>query len=84
MPKIFVLDVEEFRPLVESALAQTGVQVSAGPAGYRCISSKGVLHFNRKALGFKPAVWYGALTGGLVGRIAEFSRDDLRIEEDAA
>ena len=84
MPKIFVLNVEEFRPLVESALAQPGVQVSQGPAGYSCISSKDALHFNRKELGFKPAVWYGALTGGLVGRIAEFSRDDLRIEEEAA
>lgn len=84
MPMIFVLNVEEFRPLVESARAQPGVQVGGGPAGYTRISSEGQLHFNRKVLGFKPAVWYGALTGGLVGRIVEFSRDDLRIEEAAS
>lgn len=79
MPMLFVLNVEEFRPLVERAREQAGVTVTDGPAGYIRISSDGELRFNRKALGFKPAVWYGALTGGLVGRIAEFSRDELRI-----
>jgi hypothetical protein len=29
-------------------------------------------------------VWYGALTGGLVGHVAEFSRDNLRITGDVA
>jgi hypothetical protein len=79
MPTIFVLNVEEFRPLVERAREQQGVTVVAGPAGYTRISSDVELRFNRKALGFKPAVWYGSLTGGLIGRIAEFSRDELHI-----
>jgi hypothetical protein len=79
MPAIYVLDVEEFAPLVRDARAMGGVTV-AGPAqGYFRISSPGEITFKRKSLGFKPAVWYGALTGGLVGRVAEFSRDTLRI-----
>ncbi|MGH7186884.1 MAG: VOC family protein, partial [Pseudomonadota bacterium] len=40
--------------------------------------------FHRKALGFKPAVWHGALTGGLVGRITHFDNDTLVIEEEPA
>lgn len=84
MPTLFVLNVEEFRPLIERAREQAGVSVQSGPRGYTRISASGELRFNRKALGFKPAVWYGALTGGLVGHIAEFSRDELRIVGDAA
>ena len=80
---LFVLDVEEFKPLIEQGRLLPGAVVSEGPPGYWCIRSNQGLTFNRKALGFKPAVWYGALTGGLVGRVAEFSRDTLRISEDA-
>jgi hypothetical protein len=77
---IFVLDVEEFAPLVKSAKAMDGVTVTGPNEGYFRISAENHLEFNRKELGFKPAVWYGALTGGLVGRITEFSRDVLKIE----
>jgi hypothetical protein len=79
MPTIFVLDVPEFEPLVAQARSQSGVTVTEGPSGYWRIASDTELVFGRKALGFKPAVWYGALTGGLVGRVAEFGRDTLRI-----
>jgi hypothetical protein len=82
MPAIYVLDVKEFQPIVDSARAAAGVTVAGPKAGYFRISSDTELVFNRKTLGFKPAVWYGALTGGLVGRIAEFSRDTLRVVGD--
>lgn len=82
MPTIFVLNVEEFLPMIERAREQVGVGVHRGPHGYTRISSEVELRFNRKALGFKPAVWYGALTGGMVGKIEEFSRDELRIVEE--
>ncbi|MFW5329716.1 hypothetical protein [Hydrogenophaga sp. ZJX-1] len=84
MPTLFVLNVDEFHPLIERAREQVGVSVQPGPRGYTRISAEGELRFNRKALGFKPAVWYGALTGGLVGRIAEFSRDELHIVGEAS
>jgi hypothetical protein len=77
---IFVLDVEEFRPLVNCARAMEGVSVTGPNKGYLRIASETPIEFNRKQLGFKPAVWYGAPTGGMVGRITEFSRDTLRIE----
>lgn len=77
---VFVLDVPEFRALVDNARAMAGVQVSGPTLGYLRIASAAPIVFKRKTLGFKPAVWYGALTGGMVGRVAEFSRDVLRVE----
>jgi hypothetical protein len=77
---IFVLDVEEFAPLVHCAREMPTTEVSGPCQGYLRIASSSHIEFSRKQLGFKPAVWYGALTGGLVGHIVEFSRDTLRIE----
>jgi hypothetical protein len=33
----------------------------------------------RKALGLKPAVWYGLVTGGVSGTIDVLDRDRVRI-----
>jgi len=84
MPKILVLDVPEFRPLVEEARARTGYTVTGPRLGYWRIEAPGVLEFRRKALGFKPAVWHGALTGGLVGRIERFDNEEMRIVDGSA
>ncbi|MES2361739.1 MAG: hypothetical protein V4646_08040 [Pseudomonadota bacterium] len=84
MPAIFVLNVPEFLPLVEHARGVPGCKVDGPRLGYWRISASPVLTFRRKALGFKPAVWHGALTGGLVGRITHFDNDELSIEEAAA
>ena len=76
---IFVLDVLEFKPLLEVAAATPGYAVQPAGNGYVRIEGSPVLTFQRKALGFKPAVWYGALTGGLAGRIERFDMDSLVI-----
>ncbi len=43
--------------------------------GYDLIEAEGPVEFQRKALGLKPAVWYGLFTGGVRGRIEVFDRD---------
>ena len=83
MPSIFVLNVPEFLPLVTHAKAVADWQVHGPHAGYWRIHHPNTLRFERKALGFKPAVWHGALTGGLQGRITQFDNDQLLIEGDA-
>ena len=35
------------------------------------------LRFNRKALGLGPAIWNSALSGGFIGRIVEYGRDEM-------
>ena len=70
--------VEEFAPLVSAARQHPECRVRTGK-DYDLIEADGPLEFGRKALGFKPALWYGMLTGGVHGRIERFDRDVLRI-----
>ncbi len=80
MPTIYVLDVPEFRPIVEHARVNTALTLHGPSRGYFRVSSPGTIRLERKMLGFKPAVWHGSLTGGLVGRITQFDNDVLVIE----
>lgn len=76
---VFVLDVPEFRPLINSARESGAYPTTAIGNGYIRIDGNPGITFDRKALGFKPAVWYGALTGGLAGQIEQFDTDRLVI-----
>jgi len=84
MPAIFVLDVPEFAPFVAHARTVRGCTIGGPRLGYWRVASAGSLEFERKPLGLKPAVWHGALTGGMVGRITHFDNDRLVIEDEAA
>jgi len=53
-------------------------------ACYVRIDGNPTLEFRRKELGFTPAVWYGALTGGLAGQIRRFDMDALVIAPTGA
>ena len=77
---IYVLDVPEFKALLDAAEASPGYATQPADNGYVRIVGNPGLRFQRKELGFKPAVWYGALTGGLNGRIERFDMDVLAIE----
>ncbi|MEJ8859910.1 hypothetical protein WKW79_35545 [Variovorax robiniae] len=79
MPAIFVLDVPEFLPLVEHARTIDSLKVSGPKLGYFRLDGATHIRLNRKALGFKPAVWHGALTGGLIGHVEHFDNDNLVI-----
>jgi hypothetical protein len=79
VPAIYVLDVPEFRALADIARTKADCRVSVAGMGYLLIESDHEIVFDRRELGFTPAVWYGAFTGGIEGRIAEFGRDTVRI-----
>lgn len=86
MPTLFILDVPEFAPLVAALGADAGVQKRKhGP--YWAFHGDGHIALDRisarvgdAAIG--EAIWFGALTGGFEGRVAEFSSDRLRIVPD--
>jgi hypothetical protein len=82
MPAIYVLDVPEFRALADIAKTKAGCRVIVAGLGYLRIESDEDIVFDRRELGFVPAVWYGAFTGGIEGRILEFGRDTVRIVKD--
>ena len=81
MPRIHVVDVPEFRPVVESAQARAdqGYRVSGPNQGYYTIETAGEMSFNRKEMRLPPAIWYGIFTGGLNGEITAFGREVVTI-----
>ncbi|CAG9178648.1 hypothetical protein LMG23992_03811 [Cupriavidus laharis] len=81
---VYVLDVPEFAPLIDVARKTDGYRTTVLGNGYVRIDGNPTLQFRRKELGFKPAVWYGALTGGLAGQIRQFDMDALVIAPGGA
>lgn len=75
---IFVPRLEEFASLTRTARGRGDCTVTALDAHDR-IDAAGPVEFQRRALGLKPAVWYGLFTGGIRGRIEIFDRDRVVI-----
>ena len=85
MLQLFVLKVDEFAGLINFAETDPNCQVEDTGKGYVRIRAKGPMTFKRRELGFGPAVWYGAFTGGLDGKILDFGRDEVVLTgKDAA
>ncbi|MBC8982390.1 VOC family protein [Pseudomonas lurida] len=80
---LYVLDAPEFSPLVQAAEQADGVQLEKLESGYWKITAEDSLVFERKKLGFVPALWNAALTGGFVGQVSEFDRYRLQISRGA-
>jgi catechol 2,3-dioxygenase-like lactoylglutathione lyase family enzyme len=76
--RIYVPKVDEFSVLVTDAAARAECRVHSS-AGYDCIETDAPIEFQRKALGLKPAVWYGLFTGGVHGRVEVLDRDRVVI-----
>jgi hypothetical protein len=76
---LYVLDVPEFRPIVDAVRARLDCTVGEPKKGYFRIESPNEIVLNRREMKMKPAVWYGLFTGGLNGEIAEFGRDEVRV-----
>lgn len=77
---LYVLDVPEFEPLIASGKNNPDYQVEGPISGYWKISSSDAIVFERKALGFVPALWNAALTGGFDGEVKTFDRYTLEIQ----
>ncbi|WP_220475441.1 hypothetical protein [Sphingomonas cavernae] len=83
MPSVYVLAVPEFIALADVSREDPKLSVSDVGFGYLRIDAEDEIVFERRKLGFKPAVWYSAFTGGIEGRIVEFGRDVVRIVSDS-
>ena len=81
--RIYVPQVDEFAALVKDAAARGDCRVVPA-GGYHRIEADGPIEFRRKALGLKPAIWYGLFTGGVHGRIEVLDRDRVSIVPAAA
>jgi hypothetical protein len=79
MVVLYVLDVKEFLPIVETARKLPGVTIAKSGKGYYKVTSPSEIVLSRTAMNMKPAVWYGLFTGGMNGEIAEFGREEVRV-----
>ncbi len=79
MTTLFVLDIDDFRPLAEVAAELTGVAVGKrGP--YYEVTSDGPIEIARDATGCRNAVWYSAVAAVRAGRVSRWDKTVLRIE----
>jgi hypothetical protein len=79
MVVLYVLDVAEFRPIVDCAVRDPACRITRSDKGYIRVESPTEIVLKRREMQMKPAVWYGLFTGGMNGEIAEFGRDEVRV-----
>lgn len=84
MVTIFVADIPEFEPLLRAAGQLDACEIRLPQMGYWRIESGQSIEFSRRELGLGPALWNSALSGGFLGRIVEYGRDLMRIENEEA
>jgi hypothetical protein len=77
MPSVFVLDTPENRPFVAVAEETDRVRVAhVGP--YFRIETDDEVLVDRRATGCRHAVWYSAVAGLDMMRIAQWDKDAFR------
>lgn len=75
---LFVLDVDDFRPLAEVAAKRPEVDVvKRGP--YYEVSSDTVIEIDRDAAGCRNAVWFSAVAAVRCGHVSQWDKSVLRI-----
>ena len=79
MTTLFILDVEDFLPLVKVAAENPEVTVARrGP--YYLLDCDGSFEIDRGATQCRNAVWFSSVAAVRRGRIARWDRDVLRVE----
>ncbi len=79
MSGFFVLDVPEFAPLVNAALKSGACKEHAKKGNYRFVEFQNEVEIRRSDTLMTEAVWYGCLTGGLIGKILQFDGERLKL-----
>jgi hypothetical protein len=78
MPRIFFLDVPEYRPFIAALNRKPDITSKAGGPYVRFESSNKIT-VSRDETGLGEAVWFGALVAGFEGEIETFNSTELTI-----
>lgn len=79
MISLYVLDVEEFQPVIDIAAMPSSV--TRGRTGhYATLRSSEAIVVDRRATGVRHAVWYSAIGALSGGRVVQHDKDAMRIE----
>ncbi|WP_326837541.1 hypothetical protein VSH64_22070 [Amycolatopsis rhabdoformis] len=82
MIALFVLDVDDFRPLAEVAAKDPDVTVvRRGP--YFQVCADGPIRIDRNATGARNAVWYSSVAAIAGGRVRTWDKTELVVEPTA-
>lgn len=79
MIELYILDVEEWRPVIEVA-AQADSVSAASVDSYVRLTSEQPIVIDRRATGVRHAVWYSAVGAVRGGTVTQFDKDALRID----
>jgi hypothetical protein len=79
MTGFFVLDVPEFASLIAAAQRAASCVVHPLAGGYRFVEFDNEIEIRRSDTQMNEAVWFGCLTAGLIGKIARFDKDILKL-----
>ncbi|MBB6418598.1 hypothetical protein [Streptomyces sp. AK010] len=80
MATLYVLDVPEFRTLLDAVTSDSATTDTVGDY-VRIATAEGPLVLERDRIGARDAVWFSALTGGYCGTMARFDESVLRLED---
>lgn len=79
MTRLYILDVDDFRPVIEVGAASPGV-ASRHIGDYVELAADGEIVIDRRATGVRHAVWYSTVAAVADGRVTQFDKDALRVE----
>jgi hypothetical protein len=79
MSGFYVLDVPEFRSLIEAARKAGPCHVHAKRGHYYFVEFENEIELLRRNTRMNEAVWYGCVGGGIDGKIAHFDAERLKL-----
>jgi hypothetical protein len=79
MTRLYILDIDDFGPIIEVGAALPGV-ASRHVGDYVELAADGEIVIDRRTTGVRHAVWYSTVAGVADGRVAQFDKDALRVE----
>jgi len=80
---LFVLDVEDFRPLAQVAAGSPDIDVVKRGVYYE-VSSDHAFEISRHATGCRNAVWFSSVAAIRAGHVARWDKDVLRVERGSS
>jgi hypothetical protein len=79
MSGFYILDVPEFASILREVVRSGRGRAHPMVAGYTFVEFDGEIELLRRSTDVTEAVWFGCLTAGLDGKIAEFTSERLRL-----
>jgi hypothetical protein len=78
MTRLYILDVTDFRPVIDVAATQADVTLRRA-GDYAELTADGEIRIDRRSTGVNHATWYSVVAGVADGRVVQQDKDALRV-----